>query len=63
MSWLCHWFVASMTIRLLRSTPFLRATGSIAQAARLKHSLQPAISHQLGALERETGTELQGRQV
>jgi len=36
--------------------------GSITQAARLLHSSQPAVSHQLAALEREAQTELMRRE-
>ena len=38
-------------------------TGSITQAARLLHASQPAVSHQLSSLERETSTALIRREA
>jgi DNA-binding transcriptional LysR family regulator len=50
------------SLRALECLVAVADTGSITQAARLLHSSQPAISHQLAALERETRTELLRRE-
>lgn len=46
------------TIRALECLVAVADTGSITQAARLLHASQPAVSHQLASLERETRTAL-----
>jgi DNA-binding transcriptional LysR family regulator len=46
------------TLRALECLVAVADTGSITQAARLLHSSQPAVSHQLAALEREAHTAL-----
>jgi DNA-binding transcriptional LysR family regulator len=50
------------TLRALRCLVAVADSGSITQAARLLHSSQPAVSHQLAALERETRTTLLHRE-
>lgn len=51
-----------VSLRALECLVAVADTGSITQAARLLHSSQPAISHQLAALEREAGTPLLRRE-
>ena len=46
------------SLRALECLVAVADTGSITQAARLLHSSQPAVSHQLATLERETRTTL-----
>ncbi|MET8005418.1 LysR family transcriptional regulator [Nonomuraea glycinis] len=46
------------SLRALECLVAVADSGSITQAARLLHSSQPAVSHQLASLERETGTVL-----
>src|ERR1700759_2447179 len=46
------------SLRALECLVAVADTGSITQAARLLHSSQPAVSHQLAVLERETRTAL-----
>lgn len=46
------------SLRALECLVAVADTGSITQAARLLHSSQPAVSHQLAAIERETKTAL-----
>ncbi len=46
------------SLRALECLVAIADTGSITQAARLLHSSQPAVSHQLATLERETRTIL-----
>jgi DNA-binding transcriptional LysR family regulator len=46
------------TLRALECFVAVADTGSLTQAARLLHSSQPAVSHQLAALEREAQTIL-----
>lgn len=46
------------SLRALECLVAVADTGSITQAAALLHSSQPAVSHQLAALERETQTPL-----
>ena len=46
------------SLRALECLVAVADTGSITQAARLLHSSQPAVSHQLSAIERETKTAL-----
>jgi DNA-binding transcriptional LysR family regulator len=50
------------SLRALECLVAVADTGSITQAARLLHSSQPAISHQLAVLERETRTPLLHRE-
>jgi DNA-binding transcriptional LysR family regulator len=50
------------SLRALECLVAVADSGSITQAALLLHSSQPAISHQLAALERETGTILLRRE-
>jgi DNA-binding transcriptional LysR family regulator len=50
------------SLRALECLVAVADTGSITQAARLLHLSQPAISHQLAGLERETHTELLHRE-
>lgn len=50
------------SLRALECLVAVADTGSITQAARLLHSSQPAVSHQLAALERETRTVLLRRE-
>jgi DNA-binding transcriptional LysR family regulator len=46
------------SLRALECLVAVADSGSITEAARLLHSSQPAVSHQLAVLERETGTVL-----
>ncbi len=46
------------SLRALECLVAVADSGSITQAARMLHSSQPAVSHQLAALERETRTAL-----
>ncbi|MBS2551163.1 LysR family transcriptional regulator [Catenulispora sp. NL8] len=50
------------SLRALECLVAVADSGSVTQAARLLHSSQPAVSHQLAALERETGTALLRRE-
>ena len=50
------------SLRALECLVAVADTGSITQAAQLLHSSQPAVSHQLAALERETRTTLLRRE-
>ncbi|HJP72844.1 MAG TPA: LysR family transcriptional regulator [Pseudonocardiaceae bacterium] len=50
------------TLRALECLVAVADTGSFTQAARLPHSSQPAVSHQLAVLERETRTPLLRRE-
>ncbi|MEV6791660.1 LysR family transcriptional regulator [Streptomyces sp. NPDC051320] len=50
------------SLRALECLVAVADSGSVTQAARLLHSSQPAVSHQLAALERETGTVLLRRE-
>ncbi|OBJ21153.1 LysR family transcriptional regulator [Mycobacterium colombiense] len=50
------------SLRALECLVAVADTGSITQAARLLHSSQPAVSHQLAALEREARTILLHRE-
>ncbi|MEU7878924.1 LysR family transcriptional regulator [Microbispora bryophytorum] len=50
------------SLRALECLVAVANSGSITQAARLLHSSQPAVSHQLATLERETGTTLLRRE-
>ncbi|GAA3149615.1 DNA-binding transcriptional LysR family regulator [Kribbella aluminosa] len=50
------------SLRALECLVAVADTGSITRAARLLHSSQPAISHQLAGLEREARTELLRRE-
>jgi DNA-binding transcriptional LysR family regulator len=50
------------SLRALECLVAVADSGSITQAARLLHSSQPAVSHQLAALERETRTILVRRE-
>ncbi len=50
------------SLRALECLVAVADTGSITSAASLLHSSQPAISHQLAALEREAGTTLLRRE-
>ncbi|MCA2182154.1 LysR family transcriptional regulator [Nonomuraea glycinis] len=50
------------SLRALECLVAVADSGSITQAARLLHSSQPAVSHQLASLERETGTVLLRRE-
>ncbi|MGN9784608.1 LysR family transcriptional regulator [Nonomuraea sp. ZG12] len=50
------------SLRALECLVAVADSGSITQAARLLHSSQPAVSHQLATLERETGTTLLRRE-
>lgn len=51
------------TLRALECLVAVADTGSVTQAARLLHSSQPAVSHQLAVLERETHTALFRREA
>jgi DNA-binding transcriptional LysR family regulator len=51
------------SLRALECLVAVADSGSITQAAVLLHSSQPAVSHQLAALERETGTVLLRREA
>ncbi|MER7727414.1 LysR family transcriptional regulator [Streptomyces sp. NPDC096323] len=51
------------SLRALECLVAVADSGSVTQAARLLHSSQPAVSHQLAALERETGTMLLRREA
>jgi DNA-binding transcriptional LysR family regulator len=51
------------TLRALECLVAVADTGSITQAALLLHSSQPAVSHQLASLERETRTPLLRREA
>src|SRR4051812_18418850 len=51
------------SLRALECLVAVAASGSITQAAALLHSSQPAVSHQLAALEREAGTALLRREA
>lgn len=51
------------SLRALECLVAVAASGSITQAAALLHSSQPAVSHQLAALEREAGTALFRREA
>jgi DNA-binding transcriptional LysR family regulator len=51
------------SLRALECLVAVADSGSITQAARLLHSSQPAVSHQLAALERETRTLLVRREA
>ncbi|MET9357469.1 LysR family transcriptional regulator [Streptomyces sp. NPDC006617] len=50
------------SLRALECLVAVADSGSITQAALLLHSSQPAVSHQLASLERETGTVLLRRE-
>ncbi|MFC5060730.1 LysR family transcriptional regulator [Actinomycetospora atypica] len=50
------------SLRALECLVAVADSGSITQAARMLHSSQPAVSHQLAALERETRTPLLHRE-
>lgn len=50
------------SLRALECLVAVADSGSITQAARMLHSSQPAVSHQLAALERETRTALVRRE-
>ncbi|MFE2490619.1 LysR family transcriptional regulator [Streptomyces mirabilis] len=50
------------SLRALECLVAVADSGSVTQAARLLHSSQPAVSHQLAVLERETGTILLRRE-
>jgi DNA-binding transcriptional LysR family regulator len=50
------------SLRALECLVAVADSGSVTKAARLLHSSQPAVSHQLAALERETGTILLRRE-
>ncbi|MGN9813456.1 helix-turn-helix domain-containing protein [Micromonospora sp. BQ11] len=50
------------SLRALECLVAVAGTGSITQAAQLLHSSQPAVSHQLATLERETVTALLRRE-
>jgi DNA-binding transcriptional LysR family regulator len=50
------------SLRALECLVAVADSGSITQAARLLHSSQPAVSHQLAVLERETRTILVRRE-
>src|SRR3954469_24334039 len=50
------------SLRALECLVAVADSGSVTQAARLLHSSQPAVSHQLAALEREAGTPLLRRE-
>src|SRR5690349_14536985 len=50
------------SLRALECLVAVADVGSITQAARLLHSSQPAVSHQLAALEREARTTLLRRE-
>lgn len=51
------------TLRALQCLVAVADSGSVTQAARLLHSSQPAVSHQLAVLERETRTVLLRREA
>src|SRR3989337_642070 len=51
------------SLRALECLVAVADSGSITQAARLLYSSQPAVSHQLAALEREAGTALIRREA
>ncbi len=51
------------SLRALECLVAVADSGSVTQAARLLHSSQPAVSHQLAALEREAGTPLLRREA
>lgn len=51
------------SLRALECLVAVADSGSVTQAARLLHSSQPAVSHHLAALERETGTALLRREA
>ena len=51
------------TLRALQCPVAVADSGSVTQAARLLHSSQPAVSHQLAVLERETRTVLLRREA
>jgi DNA-binding transcriptional LysR family regulator len=51
------------SLRALECLVAVAASGSITQAAARLHSSQPAVSHQLAALEREAGTALLRREA
>lgn len=50
------------SLRALECLVAVADSGSVTHAARLLHSSQPAVSHQLAALEREVGTALLRRE-
>ena len=50
------------SLRALECLVAVADSGSVTQAARLLHSSQPAVSHQLAMLEREAGTTLLRRE-
>src|SRR3954453_18849174 len=50
------------SLRALECLVAVADSGSVTHAARLLHSSQPAVSHQLAALEREVGTVLLRRE-
>jgi DNA-binding transcriptional LysR family regulator len=50
------------SLRALECLVAVADSGSVTQAARLLHTSQPAVSHQLAALEREAGTALLRRE-
>lgn len=52
-----------VSLRALECLVAVADSGSVTQAARLLHSSQPAVSHQLAALEREAGTMLLRREA
>jgi DNA-binding transcriptional LysR family regulator len=51
------------SLRALECLVAVADSGSVTQAARLLHSSQPAVSHQLATLEREAGTALLRREA